>query len=318
MQLSVIIPMYNAEKYIKRCIESVYRQDLDINNFELLVVNDGSTDNSPSIVKELQKIYPNITLIDKENGGQGSARNIGIDSSSGDYLMFIDADDYLVDKTIKDCLKKTEENNLDICCMCMQRLSISGLPDKVNTTKFSETEIYTGSYLLLHDYFPGSVCAHFFKREFLLGTGLYFLTDIMHEDVDFQMKLLFYVHRLMFCHTIVYIYYYNPESTDRLMDVKKGKYSILSTLRTCKDIIDFSETVDVDSKLKSYYKKVSNSQVLAMCLTLFTDNTLNMAFKRKAIVYAFVSGLLPIKGACFSWKSKFLKYFVNFWCKFQF
>ena len=53
-------------------------------------------------------------------------------------------------------------------------------------------------------------------------------------------------------------------------------------------------------------------------VTLFTDNTLNMAFKRKAIVYAFVSGLLPIKGACFSWKSKFLKYFVNFWCKFQF
>ena len=104
MQLSVIIPMYNAEKYIKRCIESVYRQDLDINHFELLVVNDGSTDNSPSIVKELQKIYPNITLIDKENGGQATARNMGLEEAHGDFIMFIDADDFLIDYRIKSSL----------------------------------------------------------------------------------------------------------------------------------------------------------------------------------------------------------------------
>ena len=313
MKLSIIIPMYNAEKYIERCIESVYHQDLNLKDFEVIIINDGSIDNSLALVREMEVSYSNLFVIDKENGGQGAARNLGIEMALGDYIMFLDSDDYLVDYQIKNCLRKTIDNDLDVCCMRIQRLLPSGSPAKVTMSKFSEEEVYTGPWLLLHDYFPASVCAHFFRRDFLLKSNVRFLTTIMHEDVDFQLKLFSYIHRFMFCHVIVYIYYYNPESTDRMIDVNKQTRSILSTLRTCRDLIEFSNNSCIDYNIKLYYIKVSNSQIVALCLKLLTNNTLSRVFRRQAIQYAYINKLLPIKGNCFSWKSNILKPFINFW-----
>lgn len=311
MQLSVIIPMYNAEKYIKRCIESVYRQDLDINNFELLVVNDGSTDNSPSIVKELQKTYPNITLIDKENGGQATARNMGLEEAHGDYIMFIDADDFLIDYRIKSCLEKTIEYNLDICCMRIQRLLPDGSPVNIPSSAFSDREVYTGRWLLLNGYFPASVCAHFFRREFLLKTGLRLLPGIMHEDVNFQLKLFAYVERFMFCHTFVYVYYYNPLSTDRMMDLAKQKCSIWSNMQICNDLKNFGKKIYMDSDLRIFYMKVSNSQIVAECLNLIRNSGIDTNFRRKIIHESYQCGLLPVKGPCTSLKVDIMKYLIN-------
>lgn len=106
MILSFIIPVYNAESYIERCVESVYHQGLNINDFEVLVVNDGSTDNTSVLLNRMKVSYSNLSVINKSNGGQGSARNLGVEVASGDYIMFIDADDYLIDYQIKDCLQK--------------------------------------------------------------------------------------------------------------------------------------------------------------------------------------------------------------------
>ncbi|EGW47119.1 hypothetical protein HMPREF0666_01692 [Prevotella sp. C561] len=311
MLLSFIIPVYNAEKYIERCVESVYHQGLNINDFEVLVVNDGSTDNTSVLLNRMKVSYSNLSVINKSNGGQGSARNLGVEVASGDYIMFIDADDYLIDNQIKDCLQKTIDNNLEVCCMRIKRLLPSGEPAKVNAPHFSEVEVYTGSWLLLHGYFPASVCAHFFKKEFLLRSGIRFLTDIMHEDVDFQLKLFAHIKRFMFCHVYVYTYYYNPESTDRLMDINKQKRSILSDLQICKNLVDFSLNESLSDKLKSFYIKKSNSQLIGLCLHLANNRDLSYEFKRQFMCRAYQMHLFPIKGTCFSWKTYILKFIIN-------
>ena len=110
--ISIIMPVYNAEKYLNRSIESIMNQTY--NNIEIILVNDGSTDNSLSICSNYQKIDSRIKLINQENQGVSSARNRGIDEASGDYIMFIDSDDYIEKDMIKDMVGKIIADDIDL------------------------------------------------------------------------------------------------------------------------------------------------------------------------------------------------------------
>ena len=92
-KVSVIVPVYNVEQYLSDCLESICRQTLK--GIEIIVVNDGSTDNSLSIIESFQQKYSNMKLINKKNGGLSSARNAGIDMAVGEYLFFVDSDDFI-------------------------------------------------------------------------------------------------------------------------------------------------------------------------------------------------------------------------------
>ena len=95
MKYSIIVPVYNAEKTLERCVESIVKQSFT--DYEIILVNDGSKDNSKSICAKLSDEYSNVVLVDKKNGGASSARNAGIDIASGKYILFVDSDDYLND-----------------------------------------------------------------------------------------------------------------------------------------------------------------------------------------------------------------------------
>ena len=112
-KISVIVPVYNVEEYLDECLLSLVRQDYD--NYEVIVVNDGSTDKSLKIAKKYEKKYPKlIKVYDKKNGGLSSARNYGIDKSTGEYLMFIDSDDYVFDNCLSVVGKHINGNHYDI------------------------------------------------------------------------------------------------------------------------------------------------------------------------------------------------------------
>ena len=109
--LSVVVPVYNVEEYIYECIESILNQDID--GVEIIVINDGSTDNSLKIVKSFND--ERIRIIDKENGGLSSARNVGLKEAVGEYVIFIDSDDYLKDKSVlAEMYNLAKKNNSDI------------------------------------------------------------------------------------------------------------------------------------------------------------------------------------------------------------
>ena len=113
IKYSIIVPVYNVEKYLGKCLNSLVNQKND--NYEIIIVNDGSTDNSQKIIDVYEKKYPKlIKSFEKENGGLSSARNYGIDNSNGKYLLFVDSDDYVSDNYLEVLDDSVNINNPDI------------------------------------------------------------------------------------------------------------------------------------------------------------------------------------------------------------
>ena len=109
--ISVIVPVYNGQDYLEDCITSIEHQTYD--NLEIIIINDGSTDSCPSILAEFSAQYPNLTVIHKENGGVTTARNTGLDAAQGEYIWFVDADDFLKPNILGALQRKILAENCD-------------------------------------------------------------------------------------------------------------------------------------------------------------------------------------------------------------
>lgn len=125
IDISVVVPIYNVEKYLHKCIDSILNQTFK--NFEVILVNDGATDNCPQIANEYAEKYPDIiTTVHKKNGGLGDARNYGIDYTKGKYLLFIDSDDYIAPDMLETLYGNVEKFNSDIVICGFQSVTESG------------------------------------------------------------------------------------------------------------------------------------------------------------------------------------------------
>ena len=114
MDLSIIVPVYNVEKYVRTCIESIYKQGLDEKSFEVIIVNDGSTDHSMEMITDIIAAHQNIAVINQENQGLSDARNNGIKVAKGEYILMPDSDDILIEDSLKPLLEKTLETKVDL------------------------------------------------------------------------------------------------------------------------------------------------------------------------------------------------------------
>ena len=112
-KISIIIPMYNAKEYIARCLESVINQSF--NNIEIIIVNDGSTDKSLEICRKYAEVDERIVILNKENNGVSVARNQGMNVATGEYIMFVDSDDWIDESMCQDLYKRISECHADIC-----------------------------------------------------------------------------------------------------------------------------------------------------------------------------------------------------------
>lgn len=114
IKLSLVIPMYNVELYIEKCLNSCINQDLSSNEYEIIIVNDGSKDTSLSRAEAIARKHNNIKIISQENGGLSSARNTGLKNAKGEYIWFIDSDDWIEPNVLKNLYQIASHNNLDI------------------------------------------------------------------------------------------------------------------------------------------------------------------------------------------------------------
>ena len=117
-KVSIVVPVYNAKNYIKRCIESLVCQTY--HNLEIILVDDGSSDGSEKICDEYAKEDDRIKVIHKKNSGVSDSRNAGIEAADGDYILFVDSDDYINENTVEDNLKTAIEKNADIVIFCFK------------------------------------------------------------------------------------------------------------------------------------------------------------------------------------------------------
>lgn len=224
-KISIILPCYNVEKYIDKCLGTLINQTIDITNLELICVNDASTDSTFSILKTYEKQFPDSMLIIDlpENQRQGGARNIGMQYATGEYISFFDSDDWCDLQLYEKVYQKATEYNCDIVCFdCF---------DFVEDENFIPTTIHTGlesRFITIdneakrHDFLESVISEHFldcscrnklYRRDFLEQINVFFPSHCVLEEPLFVYPLYFYTKRFYVLEERLYYYRYNPTGT---------------------------------------------------------------------------------------------------------
>ncbi|MCM1451649.1 MAG: glycosyltransferase [Clostridium sp.] len=307
--LSIIIPVYNSEKYLYQCISSLYRQGLKIDEFEVLLIDDGSKDDSLSKAKTWGTRHKNIRVFHQENQGQAVARNLGIDNSKGDYLMFVDSDDYILDAALLPLINQISNKDLDCLGFGIEFENSSG--KIINSIKHIPSgEIYSGEHAVLNFDVIGSVCTYIFKANILKGNKIRFKRGFVHEDAEFCFRIFPLIKTFCYSNNIAYHYRYNPTSTDRSSDIDSIIKRVNSDLIIACEIKKHISKGDFGESIASHYNKISNSLIVSHYLSF---HKLKHSHQIKSSYFSFVKNFdcFPIKGRCGSFRSTVFSKFIN-------
>ncbi|WP_251551947.1 glycosyltransferase [Neobacillus muris] len=211
--ISIIVPVYNVENFIQPCIESILNQTFT--DFEIILVNDGSTDRSGFICDEFAKKDKRIFVIHKENGGQSSARNKGIEAAKGHYIGFVDSDDWIHQDMYNTLYTKAIETDAEItACNLMQfskdstgHLYSNNTTDELFDRNSAMHELYLNERLTF------SPCNKLYRKE--LFKGIRFKEGYILEDMDFAYRIIHQANRIYYTGQAFYYYRYNDQSTMR-------------------------------------------------------------------------------------------------------
>ena len=197
MKVSVIVPVYNTEKYLRKCLDSLVNQDFS--DYEIVIVNDGSTDSSESIINEYVSKYDFIKSFTKANGGLSSARNYGIDKASGNYLAFVDSDDYVESNYLKELYESITKDKSDIAVCEFSYVYSDGKVIR-SYSNLNYTDDSLKKYLLT----PPMAPIRLFKKE--LFEKIKFKEGIYYEDLELCPKLIKFAKKVSFVDLSLYNY----------------------------------------------------------------------------------------------------------------
>lgn len=205
MILSIVVPMYNVERYIGKCLQSCLNQDISPTDYEIIVVNDGSPDNSILIAEDFANKNSNIYIINQENQGLSIARNKGLSLAKGEYVWFVDSDDWIEMNClsgITKCLKNTFPDLLQL----QYRLVYDD--DSLNKDFYCKIDgVKSGIQQMLVGGVPHPAPFTIYRRDFLLSNSLNFYPKIYHEDSEFKPRVLYFAKRCVSYDKVVYNYY---------------------------------------------------------------------------------------------------------------
>ena len=227
-KLSIIIPMYNAEKYIGICLDSILGSNLLKEEYEIVIVNDGSQDKSPEIAQNYAAKYSNVTYLTQENQGQSTARNYGIKTCKGEYVWCVDADDKVISEQLPKIIEALDEyKNLDILAVQLQNVTEGGqyLDVECSQPTLVHNKVLSGVEAVLSGYNPSSICALITKKQLFIDNNIFFVKGITHQDVELTYRLMPCAMKVVFSDIIPYLYIYHLNSTSKSMvPEKKIKY----------------------------------------------------------------------------------------------
>ena len=265
MKYSVIIPVYNVEKYIDRCLKSIISQNYD--DLEIIVIDNGSTDSSGSICDTYASEYSNISVYHIENHGVGAARNFGLSKARGEFIYFVDSDDYLVGNLFADFADKLV-SDLDLVVFCYYNSFEEDLTEKSRTEKslpFKGNYDKDGFIKIFKELFLSdmlyTVWNKIYRREFLLENNLSFEQYELGEDVRFNLDLYREVKKIYLSQDSYYVYVigrkgsamsgYNPKRLQYQLQELKLADRILSDWDL--DIVDFDNTIKARILMSNIY-----------------------------------------------------------------
>lgn len=251
--ISVIVPVYNVEKYLNRCVSSIIEQSYK--NLEIILVDDGSSDSSPDICDHFKLVDNRIIVIHKENGGLSSARNCGMEYANGVVLAFIDSDDFIHKDFFKVMMDARSLTKADIVSTDIYKFSNES-DIKVSTTN-TDDYLVLENIKILQEYFAPEkesqyiyhgLCMKIYNKE--LFDNLYFENGRLHEDLFITYKLLDNARR--FCFVKLPYYFYCQSNTESICNnfSRKNYFDTLTALNNTEEY--FKDNVNIRSHLTNY------------------------------------------------------------------
>lgn len=221
MLLSIVVPVYNVEKYVGQCLGSIIDQIRNDKEVEIIVVNDGTKDNSMSVVKGLITNDVQIRILEQPNGGLSMARNNGLDAALGDFVWFVDSDDYLKPDAIS-YLKVllSVHRDYDVFASYMDRYYEDSKKYEVKRNKYKEN--WEGKEYLFRKMPKGAAQRFIYRRAFLNDNHLRFTPGILHEDGVWGCEMLYLAHKLFLLQESVYVYRLRSGSIMSSMKIKSA------------------------------------------------------------------------------------------------
>lgn len=222
MKLSLIIPVYNVEQYVGRCLQSCLCQPhVSADDYELVIVNDGTKDDSMQIVEEMTCSCTNVTIINQQNQGLSMARNAGLKAAKGEYVWFVDSDDWIAEDCLHRILERLERTKVDVLQLQYRNVYVDGMPCDEHYATIDG--IVSGKSLLVTNSYFTAVPFMIYRRELLLTNQLFFYPGIYHEDNEFKPKVIYLADSCASYNKVAYNYYKgNANSITAQLKLRNG------------------------------------------------------------------------------------------------
>lgn len=226
MKLSIIIAIYKVEKYVHACLESIFRQGLDDDAFEVILINDGTPDNSMEVIQDIIDKHDNIIVVNQENQGLSVVHNVGIAMAKGEYILMPDSDDLLIDNSLSKILEVALSTQADLVVADFLIMNDEEI-NNIQTISQNEFEMKekTGEELFIEDLNPHQcyVWRTLFRRDFLISNHLTFVPGIFIQDVPFTHECYIKAKKCIRTPWLLNIYRRGHDSATSSFSVKKAK-----------------------------------------------------------------------------------------------
>lgn len=268
IKYSFIVPVYNTEKYLKKCLDSLVNQTYK--DFEIIVVNDGSTDKSSNIISKYQKKYKNIIVIDKENEGLSMARNRGVQKSSGKYIIFVDSDDYVSNKLLEEVDKKIDDSDI----LRFQIATEDEEYTKINEYHEEGFESMCGydafKYLSSYHFVEPAWC-YVIRKNYYIENKFSFKKGVYHEDFGLIPYVIYKARKVKSIDFIGYYYIQRNGSIMNNNDYKKTVKKAFDMLEQYKTMRLFAKNINRKNNLDDYFLSYISNSVIVKARELKKD-----------------------------------------------
>lgn len=268
IKYSFIVPVYNTEKYLKKCLDSLVNQTYK--DFEIIVVNDGSTDKSSNIISKYQKKYKNIIVIDKENEGLSMARNRGVQKSSGKYIIFVDSDDYVSNKLLEEVDKTIDDSDI----LRFQLATEDEEYTKINEYHEEGFESMCGydafKYLSSYHFVEPAWC-YVIRKNYYIENKFSFKKGVYHEDFGLIPYVIYKARKVKSIDFIGYYYIQRNGSIMNNNDYKKTVKKAFDMLEQYKTMRLFAKNINRKNNLDDYFLSYISNSVIVKARELKKD-----------------------------------------------
>ena len=275
MRISFVVPVYNVEKYLEKCVNSIFHQRLRLDEFEIILIDDGSQDTSGSICDKFAADNRNIAVIHQSNRGLSDARNSGMKVAKGRYIQFVDSDDFLEENVMPGLLKVMEEKELDILRFQVREVSDTKEPS-LPQFEFSlkETQDVRSGSQYLQDFmgYACYACQFLFRTSFLTNNSLWFKSGIIFEDTEWTPRALNLAKRVSSINILAYNYLMRAGSITRGSVEKKTKGQLF--------IIDEMKKQMAEAPGKQWYE----GMIANLVISIITATATTLYRQRKEII----------------------------------